>query len=66
MNRRDSRHGFETRLPTRSLPATRRGFTFYVTEPLSFIHGTYSNDRTDCLMVVTVRSGSVCHERRAT
>jgi hypothetical protein len=66
MNRRDSRHGFETRLPTRSLPATRRGFTFYVTEPLSFIHELTLMIEQVASWCVTVRSGSVCDERRAT
>src|SRR5947208_10726691 len=32
------RHEFETRSHTRLLAATRRGFTFYVTDPLSSIH----------------------------
>ena len=32
------RHEFETRSLTRSLAVTRRGFAFYVTDPLSSIH----------------------------
>ena len=31
------RHEFETRSRARSLAATRRGFTFYVADPLSFM-----------------------------
>jgi hypothetical protein len=31
-------HEFETRSLPRSLAATRRGFTFYVADPLSSIH----------------------------
>jgi hypothetical protein len=66
MNRRDSRHGFETRLPPRYLPATRRGFAFYVTERLSFIHERTLMIEQVASWWVTVRSGSVCDERRAT
>jgi hypothetical protein len=33
-----SRHEFETRSLPRSLAATRRGFAFYVADPLSSIH----------------------------
>ena len=32
------RHQFETRSHARSLAATRRGFTFYVADPLRSIH----------------------------
>ena len=32
-------HGFETRSFPDSLAATHRGFTFYVADPISSIHG---------------------------
>jgi hypothetical protein len=35
---KNERHEFETRLLPRSLAATRRGFAFYVADPLSSIH----------------------------
>jgi hypothetical protein len=66
MNRRDSRHGFETRLLPRSLLATCRGLTFYVTEPLSFTHELTLVMEEATSWYVTVRSGSMCNERRAT
>ena len=55
-------HGFEIRLLRRSLAASRRGFTFYVADPLSSIHGFHglgSGRRGDLLKPVpsTVEGG---------
>jgi hypothetical protein len=35
----DFNHGFETRSFPNSLAATHRGFTFYLADPISSIHG---------------------------
>ena len=67
MNRRDSRHGFETRfaLPARSV-ATRRGFAFYVADPLSSIHELTLMIKQVASRCVTVDSSPVCDEKRET
>ena len=47
-------HGFETRSLPNSLAATRRGFTFYLADPVSSIHGFLGwggeeqGERRDC------------------
>ena len=63
MNRRDSRHGFETRfaypvarLPRRPLP--------YVTDPLRSIHEFILMIKQVTSWCVKVGSGPVCDERR--
>jgi hypothetical protein len=66
MNRRDSRHGFETRLPTRSLPAIRRVLpSMLLNLSASFMELTLRIEQIASLCV-TVRSCSVCDEGRAT
>jgi hypothetical protein len=66
MNRGDSRHGFETRLLTRSLAATRRGFAFYVADPLGSTHEFTLMIKQLASWCLTVGSAPVCDERRAT
>jgi hypothetical protein len=70
------RREFETPSHARSLAATRRCFTFHVADPLSSIHPPSSRSGAAGefrLMIkqvaswyVTVGSGAVCDERRAT
>jgi hypothetical protein len=38
------KHEFETRLLPRLLAATRRGFAFYVTDPVSSVHECILDD----------------------
>jgi hypothetical protein len=49
-------------LLTRSLAATRRGFAFYVADPLSFIHEFTLMIKQLASWCVTVGSGLVCDE----
>ena len=65
MNRRGSRHGFETRF---AYPLARRrgAFAFYVTDPLSSIHEFTLMIKQVASWCVTVGSGPVCDEKRAT
>jgi hypothetical protein len=49
-------------LLTRSLAATRRGFAFYVADPLSFIHEFTLMIKQLASWCVTVGSGLVCNE----
>jgi hypothetical protein len=75
MSRRDSTNGFETGL-TRSLGATRRGFAFMsliISVPFTRLRAGYSGAGEFILMIkqlaswcVTVGSGPVCDEKRAT
>jgi hypothetical protein len=77
MNRRHSRHDLKLASLIRSLADTRRGFAFYVADPLSSIHPPpltgYGVAGEFALMIkqvaswcVTVGSDPVCDEKRAT
>jgi hypothetical protein len=66
MNRRGSRHGFETRFVYALARRYPRGFTFYVADPLSCIHEFILMIKQVALRRVTVGSGPVCDEKRAT
>jgi len=66
MNRRDSRHGFETRF---AYPLARRYPSrpcFLVADPLSCIHGFTLMIRQLASWCVTVGSGPVRDEKRVT
>ena len=65
MNRRDSRHVFETRF---AYPLARRypsRLAFYVADPPSSIHEFTLMIKQVASWCVTVGSGPVCYEKRA-
>jgi len=65
MNRRGSRHGFETRFAYPLARSPRRPLP-YVTDPLSSIHEFILMIKQVASRCATVDSGPVCDERRAT